>query len=59
MSKSLDLDLTSVDGNAYSLIAFFIKEARRAGWSKEEIEKVKTEAMSGDYDHLIQTLLVV
>lgn len=58
--KKLDLDLTeAMDGNVFSLLAYFAKMARRAGWSKEEIRAVQTDAMSGDYDHALQVLLSV
>lgn len=53
----VNFDLTSVDSNAFSLLGHFHKAAKRAGWSKDEIEKVKAEAMHGDYDHLVATLM--
>ena len=59
MKKKLNLDLSGKDGNAFSLLGYFRREARRADWSNEEIEKVTKEATSGDYDHLLQTLLSV
>jgi hypothetical protein len=55
----LKLDLQSVDSNAYMLLGYFRKTAKRAGWTQDEIEKITEEAMSDDYDHLIQTLLSV
>ena len=55
--KKVKFDLTSVDGNAFSLLGGFQKAARKAGWTSQEIEKVRTEAMSGDYNHLVATLL--
>jgi hypothetical protein len=50
-------DLTSVDGNAFSLMGGWQRAARKAGWTPEEIEKVIKECKSGDYDHLVQTLM--
>lgn len=55
--KKLDLNFHSVEGNAMTLLALFRMEAKRAGWDKKEIESVCEEAMSGDYDHLLQTLM--
>lgn len=51
------MDLTRIDGNAYSLMGHFSKNARRQGWTKEEVDEVLKECMSGDYDHLVQTLV--
>ena len=53
----LNIDLEGVDGNTFALIAYFKREARRAGWSPEEITKVLDDAMSEDYNHLLQVLI--
>ena len=55
--KTVNLNLVGMDGNALVLIANFQKQARREGWTKEEIELVAKEAQSGDYDHLLSVLL--
>ena len=55
--KKVTLDLAECDGNAFALVGAFRKRARREGWAKDEIEAVTAEAMSGDYDHLLQTLI--
>ncbi len=34
-----------------------VRDARREGWTKEEIGKVLKECRAGDYDHLLQTLI--
>ena len=57
MSKKVKLELVGQDGNAFFLLGAFSKAARSQGWDKEEIAKVMKECMSGDYDHLLQTLL--
>jgi len=56
-TKKVSLDLTQVDGNAFMLIGAFRHQAKREGWSKEEIEAVTNDCMSSDYDHLIQVLI--
>lgn len=56
-NKTVNLDLSQLDGNAYMLIGAFRRQAKREGWTQEEIQKVSEECMSGDYDHLLQTLL--
>lgn len=52
-------DLTSVDSNAFSLMGHWQKAARRAGWSKEDIDIVLEECRSGDYDDLVCVLMDV
>ena len=47
------LDLRNADGNAFFLLGMASKVARRNGIDFEPIRK---DAMSGDYDHLLQTL---
>jgi len=55
--KTVNLDLTSIDSNAYSLMGHFQKQARKEGWDQDEIAAVLKECMSGNYDHLVETLL--
>jgi len=57
--KKIQLDLTEIDGNAYALMGAFSRQARREGWSQEEINAVLDECRKSDYDHLLQTLITV
>lgn len=57
--KTVSLELVGLDGNAFVLMGAFSKQAKREGWSKEEIDAVLTECQAGDYDHLLQTLIAV
>lgn len=57
MLKKLNLNLEGKDGNAFFLLGYFQKEARRAGWTKDEIALTMKDAQSGDYNHLIQVLM--
>ena len=50
------LDLVGQDGNAYNLLGRFKVEARRQGWTLEEVSRVIEDATSEDYDHLLATL---
>jgi hypothetical protein len=52
------LDLVGLDGNAFNLMGKFQQAARRQGIPKEEIDAVLEECTSGDYDHLLQTLVM-
>jgi hypothetical protein len=54
--KKVNLDLTTVDGNAFFLMGAFSNQAKRQGWTKEEIDSVMKEAMSSNYNHLVATL---
>lgn len=49
--------LVGEDGSAFAILGRFQREARRAGWSREEIKAVTDEATSGDYDHLLATMM--
>ena len=57
IGKTLDLELVGVDGNAYAIMGVFSRHARREGWTQEEIDLVLEEAQSGDYDHLLCTIM--
>lgn len=51
------MTLLGLDGNAFSLLGAFANAARQQGWTREEINKVRDEATSGNYDHLLCTLM--
>lgn len=52
----VELELEGLDGNAFSLVGAFKHAARRQGKTPAEIDAVVKECLSGDYDHLLQTL---
>jgi hypothetical protein len=45
--------LIGQDGNAFSIMGMVKQALRRAGADKEYIDKYLSEAMSGDYNHLL------
>ncbi len=53
----IKVPLAGHDGNAFAIIARCIAAMRRAGISPEERETFRSEAMSGDYNHLLQTVM--
>jgi hypothetical protein len=55
--KKVKMKLIGLDGNAFSLMGAFRQNAKKQGWNKEEIDKVIKECMSGDYNHLLVTLM--
>lgn len=51
------LKLTGRDGNAFVIMGAAQAAAKSAGWSKDEIDEYMKDAMSGDYDHLLQATM--
>jgi hypothetical protein len=60
MEQTVDrpnLELTGSDGNAFAILGKAQRVAKKAGWEREKIDAVLKEATSGDYDHLLQTMM--
>lgn len=55
--KPVALKLTGVNGNAYALMGAAKRAASKAGVPAADIEAVLKEAMAGDYNHLLATLM--
>lgn len=53
----VSMNLAGLDGNAFCLMGTFQKNARRQDWTQDEIDRVLDECTSGDYNHLLQTLM--
>lgn len=53
----VEVQLSGEDGNAMSIIVRVRKALRRADVPTEEIEAFSKEAMSGDYDNVLQTAM--
>lgn len=51
------VNLSDNDGNAFMILGRVRQAMRRAGISNEEIEAFTVEAQSGDYSHLLQTVM--
>jgi len=49
--------LSDSDGNSMVIIGGVRKALRRAGVASDIIESFSTEAMSGNYDHVLQTCM--
>lgn len=54
---NVTVTLTGRDGNAFAIIGRCRMAARDAGLSDDEIAAFMDEAMAGDYDHLLQTVM--
>lgn len=55
--KKPKLKLVGMDGNAFALLGLAKRAADKAKWSKDKWDTVRTEAMSGDYNHLLSVLM--
>ena len=51
------VDLVGEDGNAFAIMGRVITAMRRKGCTPEEVAEYKTEATSGDYNHLLNTTM--
>lgn len=56
VTKKVKLELVGLDGNAFSVMGAFRKQAIREKWTKQEIDEVINECMSDDYNHLLATI---
>ena len=54
--KKVNLKLVGLDGNAFSVMGAFQRQARKEGWTTTEIDTVLKDAMSSDYHHLLATI---
>lgn len=55
-AKTVEFNMIGQDGNAFVLLGGWRRQARREGWSNEDINKVVNKATSGDYNNLLSTL---
>ena len=55
--ERVNLELVGLDGNAFFIMGAFQRQARTENWTKEEIDLVLKEARTGDYDHLLVTIM--
>jgi len=53
----IDVQLTGEDGNAFAILGAVVKGLKQAGASPFDIDTFQQEAMSGDYDHLLQVCM--
>jgi len=51
----IEVQLTGTDGNAISVMGAVAREMKRDPEAKLLVNDFMEEAMSGDYDHLLQT----
>ena len=57
VQKRVNPQLIGLDGNAFSVMGAFQRQARREKWTQKEIDAVLKEAKSSDYNHLLVTIM--
>jgi len=55
--KKPKLHLVGKDGNVFAILGLATLVARQAGWTIKQLKEFQTEAMSGNYDHALQTCM--
>lgn len=55
--KYPEIEVELTDGNAFAILGVVTRALRRAKVVEEERKKFMDEAMSGDYNHLLQTVM--
>ena len=53
----VQVQLSGEDGNAFHIIGRTRMAMKRAGVSREEIDRYSAEAMAGDYQHVLSTTM--
>jgi len=56
IDKTVNLDLVGTNGNAFAIMGVFQRQAKREGWTQNEIDAVLKEAKSRDYNYLLATI---
>jgi hypothetical protein len=51
------VDLEGEDGNAFSILGRTRRALLRGGATADELTEFQEEAMGGDYDHLLRTVM--
>lgn len=55
--KKPTVNLVGEDGNALIIVGRCAKALYKAGYSPDEINQFREEALSGDYDNVLQTAI--
>lgn len=53
----IEVRLIGTDGNAFSVLGHTIRALREGGVPQAEIDEFEAEATSGNYDHLLATVM--
>jgi hypothetical protein len=53
----VEVNLVGHDGNAFALLGRVTRQMRRHGLTDAEVNAFMTEAMAGDYNHMLMTAM--
>lgn len=53
----VSVQLLGQDGNAFAILGRAKKAIIKAGYGSDVVNQFRTEATSGDYDHLLRTVM--
>jgi hypothetical protein len=53
----IEVELLGHDSNAFAIIGTVARALKQGGVPADEVDEFRTEATSGDYDHLLQTAM--
>ena len=53
VSKTIEIDLTGPDGNAYVLMGYTTSYAKQLGFDEKKKNNIINEMKSGDYENLL------
>ena len=53
----IEVEITGTDSNAFHILARVGKAMKKAGVSQGDVDAFLKEATSGDYDHVLQTVM--
>ena len=54
---NIEVQLVGQDGNAFAIMRAVTKALRQNGYTPDDIDEYKKEAMSGDYDNLLRVTM--
>ncbi len=57
MSEKPAVKMVGEDGNSFAILARCRRAAQQSGWPAEQLQRFIDEATSGDYDHLLATVM--
>lgn len=55
----IEVPLVGADGNAFAIIGLVRRALRQAGYGEDFVKAFMDEATSGDYNHLLKTVMDV
>jgi hypothetical protein len=54
---NVEVELIGQDGNAFFILGTVQRALKRGGATSEQVTEFMADATSGDYDHLLQTVV--